>query len=128
MVVLGEHMSQLIESIALGSFCEAVKLDHLLFKLTVYQRLFLHDGNAQLSSHTSCRLGQWYQSSDTNVRYGKQRSFQQLEQPHRVVHDSAHEALHAAQAKEWSKVLRAVSDMEKASMEVNSLISELAGS
>ena len=62
------------------------------------------------------------------MRYGKQRSFQQLEQPHRVVHDSAHEALYAAQAKEWSKVLRAVSDMEKASMEVNSLISELAGS
>jgi len=128
MVVLGEHMGQLIESIALGSFCEAVKLDHLLFKLTVYQRLFLHDGSTQLSSHTSCRLGQWYQSSDTNTRYGKQRSFQQLEQPHRVVHDSAHEALHAAQAKEWSKVLRAVSDMEKASMEVNSLISELADS
>ncbi len=128
MVVLGEHMSQLIEGIALGSFCEAVKLDHLLFKLTVYQRLFLHDGNTQLSSHTSCRLGQWYQSSDTTARYGTRRSFQQLEQPHRVVHDSAHEALHAAQAKEWSKVLRAVSDMEKASMEVNSLISELADS
>ncbi len=128
MVVLGEHMTQLIEGIALGSFCEAVKLDHLLFKLTVYQRLFMHDSNTQLSTHTTCRLGQWYQSSETTSRYGAQRSFQQLEHPHRVVHDSAHEALQAAQAKEWSKVLRAVTDMEKASMQVNALVSELAGS
>ncbi|WP_339080633.1 methyl-accepting chemotaxis protein [Pseudomonas sp. TMP9] len=128
MVVLGEHMTRLIEGIALGSFCEAVKLDHLLFKLTVYQRLFMHDSNTQLSTHTTCRLGQWYQNSETKSRYGVQRSFQQLEHPHRVVHDSAHDALQAAQAKEWSKVLRAVTDMEKASMQVNSLIAELAGS
>ncbi len=127
MVVMGEHMSQLIENIALGSFCEAVKLDHLLFKLTVYQRLFLQDSNTQLSSHTSCRLGQWYQNSETNRRYGKQRSFQQLEQPHKSVHDRAHEALHAAQGQDWNSVLRAVTEMEKASMVVNSLISELAG-
>ena len=127
MVVMGEHMSQLIENIALGSFCEAVKLDHLLFKLTVYQRLFLQDSNTQLSSHTSCRLGQWYQNSDTNRRYGNRRSFQQLEQPHKSVHDRAHEALHAAQGQDWNSVLRAVTEMEKASMVVNSLISELAG-
>jgi hypothetical protein len=57
-----------------------------------------------------------------------QRSFQQLEHPHRVVHDSAHDALHAVQTKEWSKILRAVTDMEKASMQVNALISELADS
>ena len=126
MVVLGEHMTQLIEGIALGSFCEAVKLDHLLFKLTVYQRLFLQDSNTQLSTHTTCRLGQWYQSSDTHARYGKQRSFQQLDQPHRVVHESAQEALHAAQARDWSKVLRAVTEMERASMDVNATISDLA--
>jgi methyl-accepting chemotaxis protein len=126
MVVLGEHMSQLIENIALGSFCEAVKLDHLLFKLTVYQRLFLHDNNTQLSTHTTCRLGQWYQNSGTTQLYGKQRSFQQLDTPHKTVHERAHEALESAQQQDWNKVLRAVTEMEKASMEVNSLIAELA--
>src|SRR5690606_20758618 len=79
MVVLGEHMSSLIERIALGSFCEAVKLDHLLFKLDVYQRLFQQDSNTQLSSHTSCRLDRWYQSSEAVELYGRERSFQQLE-------------------------------------------------
>jgi methyl-accepting chemotaxis protein len=126
MVVMGEHMSQLIEQIALGSFCEAVKLDHLLFKLTVYQRLFLEDGDTQLSTHTSCRLGQWYRSTDTSARYGQQRSYQQLDIPHKAVHDHAQQALHAAQTQQWSQVLRAVSEMERASMEVNALISDLA--
>ena len=125
MVVLGEHMNQLIEGIALGSFCEAVKLDHLLFKLSVYQRLFKHDSNTQLSDHDTCRLGQWYKNSDTQALYGRLRSYQQLEQPHRLIHDAAHEALHAAQSQDWNKVLRAVNDMEQSSMQVNQLLSEL---
>ena len=125
MVVLGEHMNQLIEGIALDSFCESVKLDHLLFKLSVYQRLFKHDSNTQLSDHHTCRLGQWYENSDTQALYGRLRSYQQLEQPHRLIHDAAHEALHAAQSQDWNKVLRAVNDMEQSSMQVTQLLSEL---
>ncbi|MDO9321009.1 MAG: methyl-accepting chemotaxis protein [Pseudomonas sp.] len=126
MVVLGDHMSKLIEGIALSSFCEAVKLDHLLFKLSVYQRLFLQDANTQLASHSSCRLGQWYQSSETQALYGRERSFQQLDGPHAQVHACAHDALHAAQTQDWSKVLRAVNDMENSSQEVDRLLSQLA--
>lgn len=125
MVVLGDHMSKLIEGIALSSFCEAVKLDHLLFKLSVYQRLFTQDTNTQLSDHTSCRLGQWYQSSETQALYGRERSFQQLDEPHAQVHNAAHDALHAAQAKDWNKVLRTVNDMESASQDVDRLLSQL---
>ncbi len=128
MVVLGEHMSSLIERIALGSFCEAVKLDHLLFKLDVYQRLFQQDSNTQLSSHTSCRLGRWYQSSEAVELYGRERSFQQLEEPHRQVHHYAHEALDTAGQQEWSQVLRAIDGMESASLEVSRLLGILAGS
>ena len=128
MVVIGEHMSRLIESIALGSFCEAVKLDHLLFKLTVYQRLFQHDSNTQLSDHHSCRLGQWYQEGATRALYGSKRSYQQLEQPHRQVHEAAHTALQAAQQQDWSRVLRAVQEMEQGSLQVNQCLGELAAS
>lgn len=127
MMVLGEHMSQLIEGIALRSFCEAVKLDHLLFKLTVYQRLFQQDANLQLSSHTNCRLGHWYQAGETQARYASSSYFQQLNDPHRIVHEAAHTALRAAQAKEWSQVLRAVNEMETASLKVSQLLSSLSG-
>ena len=75
MMTLGEHMGQLIEGIALRSFCESVKLDHLLFKLMVYQRLFKQDDNVQLSTHTTCRLGKWYLTPETQALYANDRNF-----------------------------------------------------
>ncbi|SIS13132.1 Chemoreceptor zinc-binding domain-containing protein [Aquipseudomonas alcaligenes] len=128
MVVLGEHMSGLIERIALSSFCEAVKLDHLLFKLDLYQRLFQQQTTAALSDHHSCRLGRWYQSVEAMDLYGRERSFQQLEEPHRQVHQAAHQALEAAARQEWQQVLRAVDLMEGSSMDVSRLLGVLAAS
>lgn len=125
MVILGDHMSKMIKDIALESFCEAVKLDHQLFKLDVYQHLFQQDRDVKISDHTSCRLGQWYQSNATETQYGHQRGYQQLQGPHRIVHESALEALRAAEQNDWSGVLRAVSEMEKSSATVNRLLTEL---
>ena len=125
MVILGDHMSKMIKDIALDSFCEAVKLDHQLFKLDVYQHLFQQDRDVKISDHTSCRLGQWYQSKTTETQYGHQHGYQQLQGPHRIVHESAHEAIRAAEQNDWSGVLRAVSEMEKSSVVVNRLLTEL---
>ena len=126
MMTLGEHMGQLIEGIALRSFCESVKLDHLLFKLMVYQRLFKQDENLNLSTHTTCRLGKWYLAPETQARYGDNRDFQQLNEPHRIVHETAHNALHAAQEKNWSQVLLEINDMESASLNVSALLDNLS--
>lgn len=125
MVLLGEHMSNLIEKLALGSFCEAVKLDHILFKLTVYQRLLIQDSNTQLSSHTTCRLGQWYLNSETQNLYRHLRCFQQIDAPHEDVHEQAHKALQAGQIQEWNNVLHALSNMESSSTDVSRLLGEL---
>ena len=125
MVEIGERMSALIERIALGSFCEAVKLDHLLFKFEVYQRLQRHDTNTELANHQSCRLGRWYQDGETIARYSKTRGYQQREAPHRQVHEAAHEALHAAQKQDWARTLQAVAQMERASRDVNQQLDAL---
>ncbi|WP_256542988.1 MULTISPECIES: CZB domain-containing protein [Pseudomonas] len=119
-------MGQLIEGIALRSFCESVKLDHLLFKLMVYQRLFKQDENLNLSTHTTCRLGKWYLAPETQARYGDNRDFQHLNEPHRIVHETAHKALHAAQEKNWSQVLLEINDMESASLDVSALLDNLS--
>ena len=126
MVEMGERMSALIEHIALGSFCEAVKLDHLLFKFEVYQRLQRHDSNTELANHQSCRLGRWYQDGETIARYGRTRGYQQLEAPHRQVHEAAHEALHAAQKQDWARTLQAVAQMERASRDVSQQLDSLS--
>ncbi|WP_277373507.1 methyl-accepting chemotaxis protein [Pseudomonas sp. AA-38] len=126
MVELGAHMNGLIERIALSSFCEAVKLDHLLFKFDVYQRLQHQHANTELVDHQHCRLGHWYQNAETISRYGNTRAYQQLEAPHRQVHGAAQEALHAAQAEDWERTLQAVAQMERASHEVNQQLDALS--
>ncbi|TXH92775.1 MAG: hypothetical protein E6Q71_00345, partial [Pseudomonas sp.] len=75
--------------------------------------------NGQLSSHTSCRLGLWYQGAEAIELYGRERSFQQLEEPHRLVHESARLALEAAAREQWREVLAAIDAMESASLEVS---------
>ena len=114
MMTLGEHMGQLIEGIALRSFCESVKLDHLLFKLMVYQRLFKQHDNVPLSTHTTCRLGTWYLTPETQALYANNRNFQQLN------------ALHAAQEHNRGKALQKINDMESASLSVSTLLDRLS--
>lgn len=125
MVAIGEHMSDLIESLALGSLRESVNLDHIVFKLSVYLKLFTNDKNTQLSTHTACRLGQWYLSDDTQNLYSNQRSFQQIAAPHMEVHEQAHKALQAGQVQDWNEVFEAISKMESSSMSVSKLLGEL---
>ncbi len=126
MVVMGDHMTGLIENIALSSFCEAVKLDHLLFKLMVYLRLFNQDQNLELSDHKNCRLGKWYLTPETQETYRNDRSFSQLDDPHRLCHESASEALHKAQHKDWNAVVQSLNSMEVASLKVNQVLVALA--
>ncbi|WP_449103151.1 CZB domain-containing protein [Pseudomonas extremaustralis] len=121
-------MSNLIENLTLGSFYDAVKLDHIILKLTVYQRLFINDSNTQLSTHTTCRLGQWYLSNETKIFYKNQRSFQQIAAPHMDFHEQAHKALQAGQVQDWSNALQALSNMENSSMSVNRLLGEVTKS
>lgn len=126
MVQLGEHMNRFIEGIALSAFTEAVKLDHLLFKLGVYQHLFKGEHHANLSDHQHCRLGQWYQSSAIQARYGSLRAFQALAAPHARVHQAARSALDELPGNNHRALLQAVNDMEGSSQEVNRLLGELA--
>ena len=126
MVVMGDHMTTLIENMALSSFCEAVKLDHLLFKLMVYLRLFNQDPNLELSDHKHCRLGKWYLMPETQQIYQHDRAFAQLDDPHRICHESASHALHQAQHKDWSAVVASLDSMETASLKVNQVLQALA--
>ena len=126
MVVIGDHMTTLIENMALSSFCEAVKLDHLLFKLMVYLRLFNQDPDLELSDHKHCRLGKWYLMPETQHIYQHDRAFAQLDDPHRICHESASHALHRAQHKDWSTVVASLDSMETASLKVNQVLVALA--
>lgn len=80
----------------------------------VYQRLFKQHDNVPLSTHTTCRLGTWYLTPETQALYANNRNFQQLN------------ALHAAQEHNRGKALQKINDMESASLSVSTLLDRLS--
>jgi methyl-accepting chemotaxis protein len=65
-----------------------VKIDHILFKSDAFSRVIAHKGNDNMSTHTSCRLGRWYEESAKDY-FGKTSAYSQIVKPHAVVHNTA---------------------------------------
>lgn len=104
-------------------FTALVKVDHIIYKSHAYSAVLDEDKQADLSDHTSCRLGKWYEE-DGKERFGHTTAFAQLEAPHALVHSSANKNLEYVQAGTTikfdhpQKIVETFKTMEKASMEV----------
>ena len=125
---LARGMAGTMKQAALRSFAELAKLDHLVFKLDVYQALTGHSTTeaATLSTHTSCRLGRWYQNAGR--QFAHLPAYRQLEAPHARVHQSGKVALERVVAGDIDAAVAAVSDMESASIQVLESLQRIADS
>ena len=69
-------------------FTSLAKVDHIIFKHDAYITIF-HENEAAVSSfsdHTSCRLGQWYNTEEAKELFGNTRAYKAIEAPHAAVH------------------------------------------
>lgn len=102
------------------------KTDHLLWKWKVYNML-LGLGNIdenELTSHETCRLGQWYYGNlPEGIR--KIAAFKQLEKPHKEVHHSARQAVESFKRGEMKAGENALKQLEEASNQVLELLSNI---
>ena len=117
---LSRTMESAIASSALRSFVELAKVDHLVFKFEIY-KVFMGRSSKQaseFSSHTDCRLGQWYYAGEGKTCYAGLPGYRQIEQPHRVVHASGVAAVEHYRAGRWEAGIAALQQMEEASMQV----------
>ncbi|HMW18757.1 MAG TPA: CZB domain-containing protein [Accumulibacter sp.] len=119
-VSLSRGMEQAIASSALKSFIEVAKVDHLVFKLSIYMRIFgiepVDLGN--LPSHTLCRLGKWYYEGEGKTCFSHLPGYRELDMPHAEVHQFARAALEAKQKGDTAAVPRQIQSMEQASHRV----------
>lgn len=102
------------------------KTDHLLWKWKVYNMLLGLEtiDIKQAGSYENCRLGNWYYS----VKSEKLRSnaiFQQLEGPHKSVHEYAARAVREYQAGNMVEAEQSFQRLSEASEEVISLLTQL---
>ena len=125
---LAKGMADTMKHAALRSFAELAKLDHLVFKLDVYQALTGHSetSSESLSTHTGCRLGRWYQQEGR--QFAHLSGYRQLEAPHARVHQNGKAALEKLAHGNIEGVVEAVADMESASIQVLGALQQIADS
>lgn len=133
-----ETMSQLLEialsseravaASALRSFCELAKMDHLIYKFRVYKVLFglCQEDESSFVPHTHCRLGQWYYHGEGKALYAHLPGYREVEYPHKAMHEAALHALRSNTAGDTNAMLKAIEEMEGASLEVLNALERMA--
>ncbi|WP_375748147.1 methyl-accepting chemotaxis protein [Vibrio sp. HN007] len=116
-IVKSEHMQGVIQVASTRAFLDTVKLDHAVWKNNLYTLLEKQSFNEPVTDHKSCRLGNWYYNGDGKY-YQHLRSFQLLEEPHRLVHEHGMAAMKSGATQNNHHLIRSVNAMESASEQV----------
>lgn len=128
MVSLSKHMYSVIDNSTADSFIQTVKMDHVVWKLDVYQvMLGMSDKSPEdFSDHTMCRLGKWYYQGEGHSKYSALDVFKKMESPHADVHANGLAALLAHESGDSEAAVKKLTLMENASVNVVELLSALA--
>jgi len=123
-IELSAHMQEIICFIATQQFLNTVKLDHVIWKIKVYELIFNRDETSEVNSHTDCRLGKWFYG-DEGRKFSHLSCFSDLELPHEKVHSSGQEALQAFRSGDDEQMNISLTNMEQASTSVITRLDEL---
>ena len=120
LIDLASTSSEALGNAALLSEIELANLEELEIKLTVYQILAGLSGRTadSLPGEAECRLGQWYYQGDGNKQYAGQMNFRAIEEPHRLVHVYAKDAVRAHHEGRSDDALKALESMETNNLDV----------
>ena len=127
---ISKHMTQTIAATAMRSFIETAKTDHLVFKQEVY-RVFLgvsDKGTENFSSHTACRLGEWYYEGDGKECFSKLQGYADIEPSHKSVHAHGQAGVRAFRAGNIETGVAELLVMEQDSMDVLAYLEKMASS
>jgi hypothetical protein len=127
---LSVSMEQVIAASALRSFCELAKIDHLIYKFEIYRVIFglSQKPASEFAQHTQCRLGKWYYEGEGRDCFSQLPGYREVEDPHKIVHQSAIAALAAHAEGNVDVMLRNVGKMEEASLNVLGNLEKMAES
>ncbi|MEA1920647.1 MAG: methyl-accepting chemotaxis protein [Campylobacterota bacterium] len=73
-------------------FTNMAKVDHMILKNSSYSALLEGKVDTNISDHHNCNLGKWYANEGSEF-FGKDATFQQLNEPHKKIHDSIKQAM-----------------------------------
>jgi methyl-accepting chemotaxis protein len=117
---ISNTLNSAVETVALSSFVETVKVDHLVYKFEVYRVIMgLSDkSESEFASHLQCRLGKWYYEGDGAAEFSGLAGYKEVEPCHITVHSSGVDAIRCHLSGNSTGAVRALANMEAASLKV----------
>ena len=91
---------------------------------------FVEKSADEIVPHTQCRLGKWYYEGEGKRNFSRSPAFQELEAPHRDVHEAAIESVRlyrSGSPDDRARLESEVERMEKASLKVIQVLESLSG-
>jgi len=127
-VQVSKKMYTVITSSTADAFIQTVKMDHVVWKLDVYQVLLgmSQKQASDFANHTSCRLGKWYYKGEGAEKYSHNNAFKQLATPHDNVHKHGLNAIKAMENGEMAVAVKELAIMESSSVEVINILTSLS--
>jgi predicted nucleic acid-binding Zn-ribbon protein len=127
-VAVSKKMYSVITSSTADAFIQTVKMDHVVWKLEVYQvMLGVSDKSIdEFTNHQDCRLGKWYFTGGGAEKYANYSAFKQLDAPHAQVHNSGLSALNAMRVGNMEQAVKDLAVMENSSVTVVNLLTTLS--
>ena len=127
-VSVSQKMYSVITNSTADAFIQTVKMDHVVWKLEIYQVIFgMSDKGADdFADHHNCRLGNWYFKGEGAEKYSAHSAFKQLDAPHVQIHTYGLNALKAMKNNNMEQAVKDLAVMESASVDVVNLLSKLS--
>ena len=110
-----EHSGTVIASTSHRVWVELIKVDHILFLLTLYVGAAKSPDAFSCVDHTECRFGDWYYSMQNELQDNP--AFRAIEEPHKRFHSIAKEFLEAVRCQDETAINRTFAGLDKASAE-----------
>lgn len=124
--IVNQRLDVLLTYQICGGMVERAKADHIIWRKRLASMLLgkTRLNPDELSHHTQCRLGKWYDKvADPSVR--AHPAYRALLEPHRAVHDMGIAAARAFQAHDQDTALEKVRAVDVPSKEVQRLLDEI---
>jgi len=106
-------------------FMNLAKLDHVLWKVNTYLSVANKEEIFEFVNHNNCRLGKWYNHGLGKQKFSNTPSYNNLDTPHAIVHNTTHDVFDALKDKQnvdYDSIITAFHSMETASHEVFTLL------
>jgi hypothetical protein len=110
-----EHSGTVIASTSHRVWVELIKVDHILFLLTLYVGAAKSPDAFACLDHTECRFGDWYYTMQNELQDNP--AFRAIEEPHKRFHSIAREFLEAVRRNDQAAINRAFAGLDQASAE-----------